>query len=123
MYEKHDPNDDVPEYLGFLKDKDLKPETVLVDLKPLPFDPQILATLQVGEAVHRKADATAEKVRTDPMGQRPAESFAKLIRERTLAQYACQPRQEPAPDLESKRDGGTAFTTNEGKTRGPQSPR
>ena len=123
VYEKHDPNENIPEILGFLKDKDLKPETVLVDLKPLPFDPQILATLQVGEAIHRKADATAEKVRTDPTGQRPAASFANLIRERTLAQYAFPPRQPAEPDLESKRDGGTAFTTNEGKTRGPQSPR
>ena len=46
VYEKRDPNEDIPDYLAFIKDKDAKPETVLVDLKPLPFDPQILATLQ-----------------------------------------------------------------------------
>ena len=123
VYEKQDPNDVIPDYLGFLKDKDLKPETVLVDLKPLPFDPQILATLQVGETIHRKADATAAKVKTHSMGPRPAMSFATLIRERTLAQYASPPRHQPEPALESNRDGTAAFTTNDGKTRGPKSPR
>jgi len=123
VYEKHDPNEDIPGYLGFLKDKDAKPETVLVDLKPLPFDPQILATLQVGEAIHRKADATAQKVRTCPTGQRPAVSFANLIRERTIAQYASPAQNGAPPDLESKRDELAAFSTNEGQTRGPRGPR
>jgi hypothetical protein len=49
--------------------------------------------------------------------------WADSIRKRTIEQYACPPRQEPAPDLESKLDGGTAFTTNEGKTRGPKRSR
>lgn len=123
VYEKHDPNEDIPGYLGFLKDKDAKPETVLVNLKPLPFDPQILATLQVGEAIHRKADATAQKVRTCPTGQRPAVSFANLIRERTIAQYASPAQNGAPPDLESKRDELAAFSTNEGQTRGPRGPR
>ncbi len=39
VYEQRDPNQDIPDYLAFIKDKDAKPETVLVDLKPLPFDP------------------------------------------------------------------------------------
>ena len=125
VYEQRDPNQDIPDYLAFIKDKDAKPETVLVDLKPLPFDPQILATLQVGECIHRKADATVQKVRTQPVGQRPHVSFANLIRQRTIEQYACPPRQPPAEDLESKRDdsGAKPFTTNEGQTRGPKRPR
>jgi len=123
VYGKRDPNEDIPDYLGFLKDKDAKPETVLVDLKPLPFDPQILATLQVGEAIHRKADGTAKKVRTDPLGQRPAASSAHLIRERTIKQYACPARNDAPPDIESKRDAPAPFATNEGQTRGPRGPR
>jgi hypothetical protein len=124
VYDQRDPNEDIPEVLGFLKDKDAKPETVLVDLKPLPFDPQILATLQVGEAIHRKADATAQKVRTHPMGERHMASFARLIRERTIRQYACPAQKEVPPDLESKRDDhADAFSTNEGQTRGPRGTR
>lgn len=127
VYEKRDPNDDIPDYLGFLKDKDAKLETVLVDLKPLPFDPQILATLQVGEAINRKADATAQKVMTQPTGERPVASFANLIRKRTLEQYGPEPRPAVAEDLESKRDGPTqkpnAAFPNEGATRGPKRPR
>jgi hypothetical protein len=125
VYEKQDPNDYIPDYLDFLKDKDAKPETVLVDLKPLPFDPQILATLQVGEAIHRKADATAQKVKTYPMGRRPAASFADLIRERTITQYGCPPPQEARGGLESAVHEKPAepFPTNEGKTRGPGHPR
>ena len=123
VYEKQHPDADLPDILEFLKDKDAKPVDVLVELKPLPFDPQILATLQVGEAIHRKADATAQKVRTIPIGQRPVASFANVIRKRTIEQYGGLPRQDAEPVLESKQDGGAPFTTNEGKTRGPRSPR
>jgi len=101
VYEKRDPNEDIPDYLPFLKDKDAKPEDVLVDMKPLPFDPLILASLQVGEAIHRKADGTAEKVRTSPMGERPASSFARLIRERTIKHYGLPPRRESPSDAKS----------------------
>ncbi len=127
VYKKVDPNEEIPDYLGFLKDKDAKPETRLVDLKPLPFDPKILATLQVGEAIHRKADGSAQKVKTHPMGERPHVSFANLIRERTLKQYAPESRQQAAQDLSSKRDEpeperSIAFP-NEGATRGPRRSR
>jgi hypothetical protein len=95
-----------------------KVENVLVDLKPLPFDPQILATLQVGEAIHRKADATAEKVKTYPMGKRPAASFANLIRERTMKQYGRPAQQEARDGLQSAAHEKPAepFPTNKGKT-------
>jgi hypothetical protein len=122
VYEKQRPGENLPDYLDFLKEKDGKPVDVLVDLKPIPFDPQILSTLQVGEAIHRKADATAQKVRTRPLGKRPAASFASLIRERTIAQYACPPRQDGIGTVESKPNDGDPFPTNEGKTRGPRNP-
>ena len=125
VYEKHDPNEDIPDALSFLRDKDAKPETVLVDLKPLPFDPRILATLQVGECIHRKADATVEKVRTHRVGDRPATSCADLIRIHTFEQYASAARQAAAGAVESKQDEPaetTPFTTNEGKTSGPKRP-
>jgi hypothetical protein len=64
---------------------------VIVDLKPLPFDPQIISQLQVGEAIHRKADARAKKVTTYRMGKRPVASVARLIRERTIKLYAVPP--------------------------------
>jgi hypothetical protein len=97
VYEKRHPDEDLPSYLSFLKDKDAKPQDVLVDLKPLPFDPRIIAQLQVGEAIHRKADATAQKVRTFPMGERPPRSYALVIRQRTMERYGA-----PPPPLESK---------------------
>jgi hypothetical protein len=112
----------------WLKDPNYeKPQDVLVDLKPIPFDPKILATLQVGEAIHRKADGTAEKVKTVAMGHPPNQSFANLIRERTNAQYAPKPPREPKADLESKRDDPEPEPANpfpnEGATRGPKRPR
>ena len=58
-----------------------------------------------------------------PLPPSPADlARAKYIRKRTLEQYAVPPRQTDEPDLESKRDG-SAFTTNEGKTRGPRRTR
>jgi hypothetical protein len=113
VYEKRHPDADLPGYLDFLKDKDAKHVDVLVDLKPLPFDPKILATLQIGEAIHRKADGTAEKVKTHALGQKPVATFAQLIRERTMAQFAPQPGQEPPPTPELGNDDQP----------GPQEPR
>jgi hypothetical protein len=100
VYEKRHPDEDLPSWApDFVKDKDAKPVETLVGLKPLPIDPQLIAQLQVGEAIHRKADGSAEKVITEPMGNRPVASFARLIRERTIAQYAVTPSQAPsAPD-------------------------
>ena len=50
-------------------------------------------------------------------------SPAAYIRNRTIERYGWSPRQEPQAELESKQDGGSTFTTNEGKTRGPKRPR
>jgi len=127
--ERRLPDQDFPEWL---RDKDAKPVDVLVGLRPLPFDPQIIAQLQVGEAIHRKADGTAEKVTTFRMAKRPAASFARLIRERTIAQYAVAPSQAPpeantvgkdadSRDIPSQRRKGPPRQPDQGK--GPRTPR
>lgn len=127
VYQKRHPDEDLPSWApDFMKNKDAKTYDALVDLKPLPFDPHILATLQVGEAVHRQADGSAHKVRTYPLGNRPVASFANLIRKRTIEQYAGPPRECEVSDLQSNRDEHVPplpFPINEGETRGPRGPR
>jgi hypothetical protein len=81
-----------------------------------------LASLPEYRALYKIAGQNAIVKGTPPPPPPPKNSHADYIRKRTIEQYACPPRQTAEPDLESKRDG-SAFTTNEGKTRGPRRPR
>jgi hypothetical protein len=87
-----------------------------------PHEPQDLEKLPVFRAMYSACDGSVALVDIPKPPPEPADSRADEIKTRTMQQYACPSRQTAEPDLESKRDG-SAFTTNEGKTRGPKRPR
>jgi hypothetical protein len=85
-----------------------------------------LAKLRPFEALYNIAGQEPIIKPTPPPPAAPATeqiANARLLRQRTIEQYACPARNVAPPDLESKRDVPTPFATNEGQTRGPRGSR
>ena len=91
-----------------------------------PYAPEDLRDVPVGTCLYHPLTGKSKFIDVAFVPEENPDGLAGYVKNRMMGLIArCPPtsRRKNEKAVESKRDGGTDFTTNEGKTRGPRRPR